>query len=208
MPPRNNRAVVFIDGQNLYHLAKDAWGSGYHWPRYDAAKIANELVALEPSRVLVGLRFYTGVPTRIQNEHWHGFWTAKLRAMNGPGVHIYRGPIVGGQEKGVDVSIALDLVRLARQNRYDTAIVVSQDSDLNEALREVLEIARGQRRTIHLESAHPYESGNRNVSHRGLAPATWRYIDRAMYDRCVDTRDYRPASRGLRASIGDLTRNR
>jgi uncharacterized LabA/DUF88 family protein len=204
MPPEKNRVIVFIDGQNLYHLAKENWGDGYHWPKYDPIKLSKELVALEPDRILTEVRFHTGVPTWEQNPRWHAFWTAKLRALQSQGVWIYRGRILKEREKGVDVRIALDLVKLARRQVYETAIVVSQDSDLNEALKEVVEIAKGQKRHVHLESAFPYEAG-KDTSHRGLTPSTWRHIDRAMYDRCADPRDYRKPSPGqVPVTVADL----
>ena len=60
------RAIVLIDGQNLYHLARRAWASGpqspYAWPSYDVENLAGALVAGTPGRSLAETRFYTGVP--------------------------------------------------------------------------------------------------------------------------------------------------
>lgn len=63
------RTIVFFDGQNLYHGAKDAWvpaqplgPSPYAWPSYDVEQLAQVLVAREPGRTLTQIRFYTGVP--------------------------------------------------------------------------------------------------------------------------------------------------
>jgi len=39
-----------------------------------------------------------------------------------------------GQEKGVDVSIAIDLIRLTHENAYDLGIIVSQDWDFGPAI--------------------------------------------------------------------------
>ena len=52
----------------------------------------------------------------------------------------------GGQEKGVDVSLALDLVRATYERSYEAAIIVSQDWDFGPAVRLVKEIARVQDR--------------------------------------------------------------
>lgn len=201
------QVIVFIDGQNLFHLAREAWQEGYHWPKYDPVKLARELTALEPGREVVQIRFYTGVPTARQNARWHGFWTAKTRAMESAGVVVFKGRIMNDREKGVDVRIALDLVRLTRERAYDVAIVVSQDSDLNEALREAVQIAKEQRRWITLESAHPLHPDPTSRG-RGLRPATFRQIDQAMYDRCVDPNDYRPKRKrrptGPPATLADL----
>jgi hypothetical protein len=105
------RVIAFVDGQNLYHLAKHAWaptppvsGSPYGWPSYDVEKLAAALVARTPGRTLAQVRFYTGVPNPLnspQDKFWHGFWSNKLRYLGSRGVYIYRGRVnPGGQEKG------------------------------------------------------------------------------------------------------------
>jgi hypothetical protein len=35
-----------------------------------------------------------------------------------------------GREKGIDVRIAIDVLKMARNNQYDVAVVFSQDQDL------------------------------------------------------------------------------
>ena len=110
------RAIVLIDGQNLYHLARRAWASGpqspYAWPSYDVEKLAGALVAGTPGRSLTETRFYTGVPDPASGPSqlfWHGFWSNKIRYLRSRGVYVYRGRVnAGGQEKGVDVSLALE----------------------------------------------------------------------------------------------------
>ena len=60
------RAIVLIDGQNLYHMARRSRASGpqspYGWPSYDVEKLASALVASTLGRTLEEIRFYTGVP--------------------------------------------------------------------------------------------------------------------------------------------------
>ncbi len=141
--------IVFIDGQNLYHSAKDAWhgnpmdkASSYAWPSYDVEKIADALVSREAGRVLSQIRFYTGVPSRSGNPYWHDFWLNKLRYLARRGIYVYQGKVNrGGQEKGVDVSLALDLVQATHERRYDVAIIVSQDSDFSPAVSLAKQVA-------------------------------------------------------------------
>lgn len=45
-------------------------------------------------------------------------------------------------EKGIDLRIGLDVVRLARNGDLDVAVVFSQDPDLAEVAHEVRDIAR------------------------------------------------------------------
>jgi hypothetical protein len=94
-----------------------------------------------------------------------------------------------GQEKGVDVRLALDIVRLARQGAYDVALVFSQDQDLTEAVDEVKTIARQQDRWIKVASAYPFSPTSRN--RRGIDGTDWIPIDRETYEACLDPRDYR-----------------
>ena len=190
------RTIVFIDGQNLYHLAKNAWGadcsqSPYAWPSYDVEKLAYALVAKIPGRKLVQIRFYTGVPSRKANSFWHGFWSNKLRFLRSRGIAVYRGSIgFGGQEKGVDVSLAIDLVQATYEQKYECAIIVSQDKDFQPAVLLSKTIAQAQGRKLAFESSFPFKAGN--VSRRGVPETTWIHIDKSTYDACFDPTDYRP----------------
>ena len=192
------RTLVLIDGQNLYHLARKTWASGpnspYAWPSYDVEKLAHTLVSRVPGRSLSEIRFYTGVPDPAggaSNLLWHSFWSNKLRYLRSRGVYVYRGRVnIGGQEKGVDVSLALDLVQATYEQRYEAAIIVSQDHDFGPAVRLAKEIAGKQIRHATYESAFPYEPGV--SSPRGVPGTAWVHIDKATYDACHDPTDYRP----------------
>ena len=186
------RTLIQFDGQNLFHLAQYCWGPAppYHYASYDVEKLAQALVAMTPGRTLTETRFYTGVPDRTSRPTLNKFWTNKLRHLRNQGIHVYRGRInAGGQEKGVDVSLALDLIQATYEQRYDVAIIVSQDSDFGPAVRLAKEIARDQGRMLGFESAFPFEQGR--VSPRGVPGTTWIRIDKATYDACHDPTDYR-----------------
>jgi hypothetical protein len=94
-----------------------------------------------------------------------------------------------GEEKGIDVRIAIDLIRLAHRNRYDVAVVFSQDQDLSEVADEIREIAKEQQRWIKMASAFPFKPFGPNS--RGINGTDWIKIDRATYDTCLDPFDYR-----------------
>ena len=190
------RTTVFIDGQNLYRLALLAWGKArtsetfrYSWPSYDVLKLASALVRRTPGRVLSEVRFYTGVPSREDDQRWNKFWTNKLFILRGQGVHTYRGRVDNyGNEKGVDVSLAVDLVHATHERSFDVAIIVSQDSDFVPAINRVKDIAGKQGRTVILESAFP--SSNKRRENRGINGTKWTPISKALYDSCFDPKDY------------------
>ena len=110
--------------------------------------------------------------------------------MANQGILIYRGRINrGGQEKGVDVGLALDVVHCTYENNYDCGIIVSQDWDFGPAVSLAKTIARDQSRTLNFESAFPFD--NDNTSPRGIPGTVWVHIDKSLYDSCYDPRDYR-----------------
>jgi hypothetical protein len=96
---------------------------------------------------------------------------------------------LAGEEKGIDVRIALDVIGLAHRQAYDTAVIVSQDQDLSEVAEEIRIIAREQDRWIKIACAFPSSPTSRN--RRGIDKTDWIRIDRALYDACLDRRDYR-----------------
>ena len=201
--PPVKRAVAFFDGQNLYHHAKAAFGH-YH-PNFDPIKLS-DVICKQQGWQPTGVRFYTGVPDSSRDPYWHGFWTRKLLALRRSGVLVvhrtlrYRIIEVSddhgevrrvevAQEKGIDVRLALDVVRLASTNQLDVALIFSQDQDLAEIADDIREICRVQSRWIKVASAFP--SGPNASAYRGIDKTDWIRISQALYDSCIDPRDYR-----------------
>lgn len=201
--PENKRAVVFVDGQNLFHAAREAFG--YTYPNYDVLALARQ-VCVARAWTLVQARFYTGIPDFTDNPFWHRFWEAKLRAVSWQGVHIYSRALryrnktvklpdgsthtfLAGEEKGIDIRLALDVIRMAHRSQYDVAVMLSQDQDLSEVAEEIRAIAREQNRWIKVACAFPSSPASRN--RRGIDKTDWIRIERAAYDACLDRRDYR-----------------
>jgi len=202
--PPVKRTIAFFDGQNLFHTVKSAFG--YIYPNYDVKALAQSICAAKGWQ-LDQVRFYTGVPDSTDNAMWNGFWAAKLLAMSRQGVWTFSRPLryrnqivklpdgtshafLAAEEKGVDVRIALDVIRLAHRRDYDVALVFSQDQDLSEVAAEVRTISTEQSRWIKMASAFPVSPVSRN--RRGINSTDWIRIDRAAYDACIDPRDYRP----------------
>ncbi len=205
--PASKRAIVYIDGQNLFNAAKEAFG--YPYPNYNIRQLAETICAQE-GWDLTEVYFYTGIPDPGIDPNRHHFWVAKLAAMGTRGIRTYARPLrysnqlvqlpdgtttatLVGREKGIDVRLALDVVRDALDNRYDVALLFSQDQDLTEVAKEVREIARRDDRWIKLACAFPLSPTSRN--RRGINKTDWILIDRATYDACLDPYDYRMKKR-------------
>ena len=179
------RTIVLFDGQNLFRSAKEAWltvpanpSSLYNWPGYDVECLADHLASLTPGRNLTEIRFYTGVYRKSVNASRHHFWRNKLNYLESQGVYVYRGRVSSSrQEKGVDVSLSLDLVKATNERRYEVAIIVSRDSDFGPAVLMAKETARSQGRQLVFESAFPVGPGTPRWAKRGVPGTQWVHID-------------------------------
>jgi uncharacterized LabA/DUF88 family protein len=120
-------------------------------------------------------RFYTGIPDPTDNPFWHHFWSAKLAVMGRQGVVVfsrslrYRNQTVRlpdksevtfavGEEKGVDIRMALDVIRMAHRGEYDVAVILSQDQDFSEVAAEIRVIAQERSRWIKVATTGPIGS--------------------------------------------------
>ena len=201
--PSKKRVIAFVDGQNLFYAVKKAFG--YPFPNYDPSALARRVCELNKWN-LESVCFYTGVPDAQDKPSWNQFWNKKLAVMGTRGVKVFRRPLryrnqtiilpdgrssttLVGQEKGVDIRIALDMVRMAHQRVYDVALLFSQDQDLTEAVDEVKVIAQEQKRWMKVASAFPVSPTYSN--RRGIDKTDWVPVDRATYDACIDPNEYR-----------------
>jgi uncharacterized LabA/DUF88 family protein len=232
--PATKRTVVFFDGQNLFHAAKEAFG--YREANYDVVALARRVCG-DSGWLLSQVRFYTGVPTQQEDPRAFQFWNAKLQGLRNARVEVFQRPLryrtkdarlpltmdaarrakfrlpdgsylpAGaklyldngqevpdgtrlsvrvGEEKGIDVRLALDLIRLTLDGVFDIAVLFTQDQDMAEAAKEVAQIASRDQRWVKVYSAFP-EGGTNS---RGVDNTQWIKIDGATYASCLDRRDY------------------
>lgn len=199
----SKRVIAFFDGQNLYHAAREAFQVSH--PNFDVFALANTACP-SPGYYLKQIRFYSGVPSADEDPRWNRFWQKKLLSISRQGVMTITRPLAYRNmkiridenteitkyvavEKGIDVRIALDLVRLFFEDQYDAAVIFSQDQDLMEATEEVKQISRREGRPVELFSAYPVGPGTMNK--RGINKTTWIQLDHDTDHRCIDQRDYR-----------------
>lgn len=218
----SKRTVVFIDGQNLFHAAREAFGCTF--PDFSITKLAVGICS-QCGFELQQVRFYTGIPPKQDNMKWHTFWANKLRTARRVGVEVFTRPlrvrdkrvtiqlsqILPGldtepiahklpstieytfkafEEKGVDVRMAVDIIRMALKGEYDVAVIVSQDQDLSEVAKELRLIAKERKRWIKICSAFPYTPLMKNS--RGIDYTDWIRIEQELYRKCIDHNDYFP----------------
>jgi uncharacterized LabA/DUF88 family protein len=196
------RVVAFFDGQNLYRCAKEAFG--YTYPNYDPVKLS-QFVCYKQNWQLESVRFYTGIPKQIDDPFWNKFWINKLANLGRKKVIVYKRylarrekeikTISGIQkipyliEKGIDVRISIDIIRMALNGMYDIALLFSQDQDLSEVAQEIHNISKERKFYIKIASAYP-ENLERSYN-RGINKTEWIPLTKEEYDACIDPVDYR-----------------
>ncbi|NUR33872.1 MAG: NYN domain-containing protein [Gemmatimonadaceae bacterium] len=199
--PPGRRLITFFDGQNLRKCAEELFG--YKMATYDP-RLLSEHVATRLGCDLVEVRFYTGVHAPTEDPYLYGWLTAKLHRMRNRGIEVTQrtlkytyksvtkqdgttGRVAVPREKGIDLRIGLDMVRLARSRAYDVLVVFSQDNDLGEATDDVKRIAAEQGRFIKVASAYPCGVAAKHPKRRrGIDRTDWIKLTRAEYDACLE----------------------
>jgi uncharacterized LabA/DUF88 family protein len=151
-----DRVVVFIDYQNVYRGARDAFfehNIDPHWRgQINPERLGEALVARRNRQSeLQEVRVYRGLPGASQDPRGYAASRAQLAtwdamphvtAVTRPLRYPYGWPTnhaVGSKpgEKGIDVAIAIDIAAMAARGELDAAILFSADTDLKPALEFV-----------------------------------------------------------------------
>jgi hypothetical protein len=185
------RTYVYVDGFNLYY--RTLRKTKFKWLNLEALVRSllddeNEIVCIRYFTAPVSGKFDPGVPVRQQRYlqalrtlstvsiHEGNFLTrAKIRplvhpAPDGP-THV---EIWNTEEKGSDVNLATYLIHDAWRNLFDVAVVLSQDTDLNEPVRIVRDEIKKSIGVIVLDGKAPgklstFGSFVRHLTHADLA---------------------------------------
>lgn len=132
------RAAVYIDGPNLYHgLLK--YRPHLKW--LDLFRLAEIMLAELPDEyVVTQVNYYT---TRVQGQNRSRRQHLYLRALKArPEVDVHYGAFRMGGEKKTDVNLTSHFVRDACFKRFDVVVIITNDTDFEEAIRVVTEDAQ------------------------------------------------------------------
>jgi hypothetical protein len=195
-----DRVCVFVDYQNVFGTARHCFHTAPYKPadgQVDPLRLAQVIVdrRRRPS-TLTGVRVYRGLPDATRQPR---AYAANERQTAGwkrdPMMHVVRRPLrypsgwpaEKPQEKGVDVALAIDFVRLAAQGGYDVGVLMSTDTDLVPALEAVQSIKTVG---VHIEvAAWSGPGANRRLTTGDQLP--WCHgLKRADYLAAHDPTDY------------------
>ncbi len=164
------RTNVYIDGFNLYFGALRK--TPYKW--LDVQRLCEQLL---PPHNIVAIKYFTArISARANDPQAPTRQQAYLRALaTCSKVRIFYGhytthevtlplanttpmrfaKVIRTDEKGSDVNLAVHLVNDCHTQQLDSVVVVTNDSDLAEALR----IAKGLRKNVGILNPHENPSG-------------------------------------------------
>jgi len=149
------RTYIYVDGFNFYYGA--VRGTSYKWLDF----MALFKLLLQPHHLILKIKYFTALVSPTPNDpHKHVRQRTYIRALERqiPELEVHYGhflshkimaplaspannqryaEVIKTEEKGSDVKLAVHLVNDAWLDLYDCAVVVSNDSDLAEALRLV-----------------------------------------------------------------------
>jgi uncharacterized LabA/DUF88 family protein len=142
------KVMVFIDGSNFYHLLKKIFGNSKKLMDFNFEKFIEYIVG---DRRLIRIYYYTAPLDWNKDEKTYmkqQQFFDKLRKIPNFKLVLCRmqkvkinGKIVY-QVKEDDIHLAVDMVKLAYNNAYDTAILVSSDGDFVPAIKAIQEIGK------------------------------------------------------------------
>ena len=212
------RVSVFIDYQNVYHCAREAFGDpqtdpptfGHVRPHRLGLLLKQLGEEVDPARELVAVTIYRGKPgtkshPRLQSAFarqvaaWMALplTTVKMRPLRYEPVEWSSDQPTRwrGKEKGIDVLMALDIALGARDNRYEVAVIVSADTDLIPAIDVALQAGkRVETATWHSRAlpTSPLRASDRRL---------WNHwLDRQRFEYVRDDTDYLTNARDRRAT--------
>lgn len=144
-----NRIITYIDGFNLYFGLKDKGYRRYYW--LNVQKLAQNL--LKRNQRLECTKYFTSRVSSNKSDPYknkrQATYLEAIETLNN--CHVYYGHYLSKtvtcfkcknswqthEEKMTDVNIAVQLMTDAYQNQFDTALILSGDSDLTGPVQSV-----------------------------------------------------------------------
>ncbi len=182
-----SRAIVYIDGFNLYYgLRANRW-QRFYW--LNLRQVALHL--LKPGQALVETKYFTSLVTApLDKNRRQAIFLEALGTL--PDFSIYYGHYLADtvvcrqcghtytthHEKMTDVNIATELLSDAFADRFDVALLVSADSDLVGPVQKVRQLFR-QKRVIVVFPPARHSNALKNVANATL------HLDRATLAQSV-----------------------
>ena len=199
-----DRVVLFIDAQNVYRSARDAFPPPPGEPQHVHGQVnplaVGGLICERPpvgaESALSEVRVYTGRPDATRQPKAYAAHMRQCAAWESVGITVVPRalryskdwPTERPREKGIDVQLAIDFVSAAVDGRFDVGIIFSTDTDLRPALEFVSQRFPALPRAE--SAAWKAPGANRALMLRSPRPTWCHYLDRDDYLTVHDSTDY------------------
>ena len=150
---KEEKVIIFLDGSNFYHRLEDKELDFKNLLNFNYKKFAEWL---SYGWFIVNCIYYVGLVRKEKgnpkSEELVRNQQKLFTNLKKQGWEVKTGFMMvhdkDYKEKGVDVKLAIDILDMAYQNKYDTAIVISSDTDLIPGIVRAKELGK----KIELES--------------------------------------------------------
>lgn len=172
------RVMIFIDGSNFYHGLKNV----VERVKIDFEKLAQKLCG---ERELIRTYYYNAPVNREESEERYKaqqkffsalddvpYLTTKLGRLEKRGNTWV--------EKGVDVSLAVDMLSMAARDLYDVAILISGDGDFASVINAVKDLGK------HVEVAYVSKTYHLKTSCDKFILLSHQYLNDCFLDSPQD----------------------
>lgn len=148
MDNNTSRIIIFVDGSNFYHSIKDIFGDYQKILSLDFEKFID---FVKENRKLIKIYYYNPILDKEKNPSTFRKQQdlfKKLKSIKDLELVLCRMQkrVVEGKVtyivKEDDIHLAIDMMRLADNNEYDTAILISSDGDFTPVIKAIKNIGK------------------------------------------------------------------
>lgn len=195
------RVVVFLDWQNVYRRAREAFclSSEPHTSgQVNPLELGELLAGRVDDGVLQQVRIYRGIPSATDDPDGYAAnrrQTAAWMKCDPDRVHVYLRPLqylpgLPPREKGIDVQLAIDFVVMAVTRRYDVGILFSTDTDLKPALDAVHDLNGAALPYPQVAAWKGPYAEPRRIAASGKRRVWCHWLDEECFKRVADRQNY------------------
>lgn len=189
------RVNVYIDGFNLYHAIDDLNDNCLKW--LDLWKLSENII--NQHQVLNEVKYFSAYATwRPDSYKRHRDYVLALEAQGVKPVMgrfkekrlkckaLCQQEFITHEEKETDVNIGAYLIADALQNKFDTALIISADTDLAAVVRLAQELVTGDKRVITVAPPGRY-ARSRELNH--LFEITKGKVRKSQLEDTIETKE-------------------
>lgn len=188
----SDRVIVFIDAQNIYRAARRTFFASSPTSSIDGNiypyRLGNKVT---DGRELVQVRTYDGLPSASRQPKAYSAHMKRINSWKSAGVEVITRPLRYRNseviQKGIDVLMAIDIVTLAIEDKYDVAILASMDTDLIPPLEYVADELDPSKTIEVVAWTNGLHQSRLRIRGKHVR---CHWLDKADYDNIADTTKY------------------